>query len=292
MDVMLKKQYCVSSTMPSNNQQGYRQQEEEDADTLALATKHNTYWSNLDSPVSPCMEATGLIHAVNCINQTKFEAAVKVYIALENKGSTKAINRLTSRLEKEYFPMILGCLIKEADKANKGFNETSRLDDEEYPRMLDYVLKDADGTGHGSDAAFRLLGAIYNKDNKDHNSRAYDALIQAEKQGSPTAQYYLGHIHENGLGVNKDNKIALDYYRKIICAEISDKERLLFKTASKAVLDMCLDGRAILLDPYFTVKYLVKADEEGGWAAKRKLEELAGSLQFQEQQNQQKKRRL
>jgi len=217
MDLMLNNQYGGPSPMPPHNHQGYphldRQQEQEDAQTLALATSKNTYWSNAVHSVSPNLEAIGLVSAVQQINGRKFETAVKIYIALKSNGSAKAIDRLTSRLDKEYFPTILDCLIKEADKAHKRLNLTFRSDDEGLPPMLDKLIEDADNTGRGFDAAFRLLGAIY-KHNGEYNSKVYDAFMRADRNGSPTARYYLGHIHEEGLGVNKDNARALCYYRQ------------------------------------------------------------------------------
>jgi len=60
---------------------------------------------------------------------------------------------------------------------------------------------------------------------------------------------------------------------------------------------MCLDDRAIGLDAAFTLRYLCKAEGEGGSvanAAKRKMNEYAAILQsqFQDQQPQKKQRQF
>ena len=53
---------------------------------------------------------------------------------------------------------------------------------------------------------------------KDYNSGRYDSAFEGfseyAKMGNATAQYYLGKMYEDGLGVSRDYVKAVEWYRK------------------------------------------------------------------------------
>ena len=47
-----------------------------------------------------------------------------------------------------------------------------------------------------------------------HHAATYFRKILDEDPNNEASHYYLGHLYENGYGVNRDVKTALHYYSK------------------------------------------------------------------------------
>ena len=63
-------------------------------------------------------------------------------------------------------------------------------------------------------AVLAVIGPVRAEDDDATAKRLYELQLEQAEKGDPQAQYYLGEMHEYGLGTPENDAAALDWYRR------------------------------------------------------------------------------
>ncbi len=68
-----------------------------------------------------------------------------------------------------------------------------------------------------------LLGylSLYGIKMNENKEKAFKLFINASKQDHILAQYYIGFCYKHGHGVKKDEKLAFEYYKKVVDKDLN-----------------------------------------------------------------------
>jgi TPR repeat protein len=95
-------------------------------------------------------------------------------------------------------------------------------------------------TENGCEYGYECIGELYM--NKGDYRKAHEYFIKPEKKES-LALYNLGRIYDEGLGVEKDREIAIEYYKRTLieCREVRDYGDISYEQAENRLKELGIE---------------------------------------------------
>jgi len=121
---------------------------------------------------------------------------------------------------------------------------------------LQHLVKNGDT--NKADVAFLKASEMLSKINKGGDvAQAVAAMETLAKREYPEAMFSMGQMFSYGLGVNKDRKMAEEWYKKAADAEYEPAMRLFSERRKRRIISLC-SGALILVAVFAAVFVLVQ----------------------------------